>query len=248
MNLNKTLQGLLGLLTIVLIVFVGLKARNASLEYSYIGKTGRDTVTVSGEGKVYATPDVAKISVGVRSDATTVADAQKQNSEKMNAIVDALKAQDVDKKDIQTSQYSVQPKIDWSNGKQTILGYTVSQNVDVKVRNLDNVGKILAKAGELGANQVGNIDFVIDDPASVQAQAREKAITDAKEKADVLAKQLGLDVARVVSFSESTGGVVPPRPMMYETMAGKAVDAVAPTIEAGQNEIVSHVDVVFEIR
>ena len=152
MNLNKTLQGLLGLLTIVLIFFVGLKARNASLEYSYIGKTGRDTVTVSGTGKVYAAPDVAKISVGLRSDAVTVAEAQKQNTEKMNAIISAIKAQSVDKKDIQTSQYSVQPKVDWSNGKQTILGYTVSQNVDVKVRNLDNVGTILAKAGELGAN------------------------------------------------------------------------------------------------
>lgn len=251
MQPNKYLQGVIGLLAITLIVFVGFKARNASEEYNYIGKVAhdRDTITISGEGKVTSQPDLAKMDLGVQVDGATVKAAQEQNTKKMNAITTALIALGVKKEDLQTSQYSIQPKIDWSNGKQTILGYTVTQSLAVKVRNLDSVGDVLAKAGELGANQVGGMNFTVDDPTSLQDKARSKAFTDARKKADTLSKQLGLSIVKVVTFSESSQN-----PIIYPMMAKSyGMDSVAaappsPEIQSGTLDVTSDVSVTFEVR
>jgi len=246
---NRYLQGVIGLLAIALIVFVGFKARNAWEEYNYIGKAvrDRDTITISGEGKVTAKPDLVRISLGVQTDAATVKTAQTQNTDKMNAIIAALKDLGVESKDIQTSNYSVYPKIDWSNGRQNITGYTVSQNVEVKVRELDKAGDVLAKAGELGANQIGGLDFTIDDPTSLQDQARVKAIQDAQKKAKELADQIGLHIIKVVTFSESNY-TPQPVPMMAKSLDMNAGAAAAPAIQAGSLDVTSDVSVTFEVR
>ncbi len=247
---NKYLQGVIGLLAIALIVFVGFKARNAWEEYNYIGKAvrDRDMITVSGEGKVTATPDLAQISLGVQTDGLTVKQAQTTNTQKMNAIIAAVKSLGVADKDIQTNNYSISPKIDWSNGKQNITGYTVSQNVTVKVRALDKAGDVLARAGELGANQVGGINFTIDDPKALQDEARIKAIKDARTKAQQLADEIGLTIVKVVTFSESNGYIPPVYPIMNKAMDMAAQVAPAPTIEAGSLDVTSDVSVTFEVR
>ncbi len=251
MQPNKYLQGVVGLLAITLIIFVGFKARNTSEEYNYIGKVAhdRDTITISGEGKVTSQPDLAKMDLGVQVDGATVKAAQEQNTQKMNAITTALIALGVKKEDLQTSQYSIQPKIDWNSGKQTVLGYTVTQTLSVKVRDLDKAGDVLAKAGELGANQVGGISFTIDDPTSLKDDARIKAIADARKKAEVLAKQLGLDIVKVVTFSENAQGGYPV-PMMAKSygMMDSAVAAPSPEIQSGTLDVVSDVSVTFEVR
>ncbi len=251
MQPNKYLQGVIGLLALTLIVFVGLKARNASEEYNYIGKVAhdRDTITIQGEGKVTSKPDLAQIDLGVRVDGATVKEAQKQNTEKMNAIASAMTALGVKKEDLQTSQYSIQPRIDWNSGKQTVLGYTVSQTLTIKVRDLDKAGDVLARAGELGANQVGGINFTIDDPTSLKDDARLKAIADARKKAEALSKQLGLDIVKVVTFSESAQGGYPV-PMMAKSfgMMDSAVAAPSPEIQSGTLDVVSDVSVTFEVR
>ena len=246
---NKFLLAAIGLVSLALIVFLGAETRNAWQNYYYIGKSGRDTISIDGEGKVTAKPDVALVELGVITDAATVNLAQTQNTSKMNAVIDAVKVLGVEAKDIQTENYNIQPRYDYSTSKQTLIGYEVSQNVAVKVRNLDKVGDIIAKAGDLGANQVGGMSFTIDDPKALQEQAREKAIDDAKSKADLLAKKLGLQVVRVVSFTESSGNVTPPMPYyaMDKAMAG-AAPSVAPTVEAGSQDVISDVSVTFEIR
>jgi len=245
---NKFLQGVIGLLAIALIIYVGVQTRNALQQYSYIGKSGRDTISIDGEGKVTAKPDLAHVSLGVQTDAATVKDAQAQNTLKMNAIIAAIKGMKVDEKDIQTSNYNIYPRYDYSNGKQNIIGYTVSQNVDVKVRNLDDVGSILAKAGELGANQVGGVQFTIDDPKALQAEARLKALADARKKADEIASQLGLTIVKVVTFSESSGNGPGPMPfaLMAKSADGEAVPS--PQIESGSLDVMSNVTVTFEVR
>lgn len=249
MKFPKTLIIFFSLLSAVLTVFVGLKAWNAYAEHYRIGIAvrDRDTISVAGEGKVKTTPDIARISLGVQTDADTVKEAQAENTKKMNAIIEAVKKLGVAKEDIATENYSIYPKIDWKEGKQNIIGYTVSQSASVKVRDLDKMGDVLAKAGELGVNQVGGIDFTIDNPTSLQAAARLKAIEDARSKAEVLAKQLGLTLVKVVSFSESSGGM----PLPYyakNAMEGMGGDRSAPTIEPGQREVVSNVSVTFEVR
>ncbi|MDD2786396.1 MAG: SIMPL domain-containing protein [Patescibacteria group bacterium] len=250
MQNNKIVSISVLLVAIVLTVFLGVETRNAWLQYDYIGKSGRDTINIEGQGKVTAVPDIAQVQLGVVTDGATVKDIQTKNTDKMNAIIKAVKDLGVETKDIQTDNYNLNPKYDWSDGHQKLVGYTVSQNVTVKVRNLDKVGDVVSKGGELGANQIGGVQFVIDDPMVLQAQARDKAIDDAKQKADVLAKKLGLNVARVVSYSEYTSGS--PVPMPYLTMA-KAMDSsvrseIAPSIEPGTQDVTANVTVTFEVR
>jgi len=253
MKPNRFLQGILGLLAIALIIFVGAEARNAFQQYGTIGKEPhqRDTIAIDGMGKISATPDVAVVNLGVTSDGTTVQAVQKQNTDKMNAIIDALKAMDIVAKDIQTSNYSIYPKYDYSNGKQNIIGYTVSQNVTVKVRNLDKTGDVLAKAGELGMNQSGGVDFTIDDPTTLQAQARDKAIDDARQKAKQLTDKLGVSLGKVVTFTEGARNDIVPLPMMKAMNAavgGGVASAPSPQIQSGSLDVISNVTVTFEVQ
>jgi uncharacterized protein YggE len=248
--MNTLLQKTLTVLAVILILFVGVKSWNEYVQGKYIGRNVRDTITVDGEGKVTATPDIARVDLGVYSEGTTVKATQEQNTKKMNAIVAALKDLKIDEKDIQTSQYTISPKYDYSLNQQRIAGYIVSQNVTVKVRDTDSVGTVLGKAGELGANTVGGVQFTIDDPKALEAEARAKAIEDARTKAQALARDLGLTVVKVVTFSEAgRGGVpMPYAAKAYDMMAQNAVSAPTPDVQTGSLDITSNVSVTFEIR
>lgn len=251
MKPSQPLQILAGILLAVLAVFVGLKSWNAYAEHFRIGVAvrDRDVISVAGEGKVTTTPDIVRVSLGVQTDAPTVRAAQTENTTKMNAITAMLNNAGIAEVDVKTENYSIYPKVNWESGRQNIIGYTVSQNVSVKIRDLDKVGDILARAGELGANQVGGVNFTIDDPSGLQDQAREKAISDAKEKAEQLARQLGLTIVKVVSFSESGGGL-PPMPYFARDLA--VAEGIgggpSPDIQTGSQDVISNVSVVFEVR
>ncbi|MEN9557966.1 MAG: hypothetical protein RL141_335 [Candidatus Parcubacteria bacterium] len=253
MKIPPYLQILSGVLLAVLCLFVGLKSWNAYAEHSRIGVAvrDRDTIAVQGTGKVTASPDLALVNLGVQTEADTVRAGQDENTKKMNAIVAMLKASDIKADDITTGQYSISPRYNWDSGKQELVGYTVDQSVSVKIRDLDAVGETLAKAGDLGANQVGGIQFTIDEPESLEDEARSKAITDATEKAKVLADQLGLQIRKAVSFSESTGGYPAPYPMLaeraYDAMNMGGAAPVAPDIQAGSQDVISNVSVIFEV-
>lgn len=253
MKPNKLIQGILGLLAIALLVFIFTKTRNAYEEFNYIGKAvrDRDTFTVQGEGKITARPDVARIDLGIQTDGQTVKVAQTENTKKMNEIISAIKTFGINEKDIQTSNYNLTPKIDYTSGRQNIIGYTVSQSVTIKVRALDTAGDVLAKAGELGANQINGLQFTIDDPKLLQEQARDKAIDDARKKAQILADKLGLHLIKVVTFSESAAYPVP-MPMMYGMAKdmGRGVEASAPSpsVESGSLDVLSDVSVTYEVR
>jgi uncharacterized protein YggE len=235
---------------IALASWLGFKARNEAKQYRYIGvPIERNTITVSGEGKVVGIPDVALIDLGTTVERPTVSAAQKENTRIMNELISRLKSGGVDAKDIQTTSYNVYPSYDWNNGKQTLRGYTVSQNVHVKVRNLEKVGDLIGMAGELGANQIGGITFSVDEPEDLRAQARLKALENAKDKAKTLSEAAGVKLVRVVSFDESFQypGPVP----YYDKMAlgmGGAGAAPAPAVEAGSNEIVANVTLTYEIE
>jgi uncharacterized protein len=230
--------------------WLGFKAWNEAKQHKYIGvPIERNVITVSGEGKVVGIPDVANVDLGMTVERPTVAAAQKENTRVMNALVNRLKQMGVDQKDIQTTSYTVYPAYDWSDSKQTLRGYTVAQTVHVKIRNLDSLGDIIGAAGELGANQIGNIAFSVDDPETLRSQARIKAILIAKRKALALAAAAGVKLRRVVSFEES---FAQPGPIPYFAkdmrlgMAGEA--ASAPTIEAGSSEITANVTLTYEIE
>ncbi|MBU4512820.1 SIMPL domain-containing protein, partial [Patescibacteria group bacterium] len=176
---------LFGLFMIILIIFLGAEARNAFRRYAYIGKSEQTpyTITISGEGKVTAIPDIATFSIGVISEDKEVMPAQTENTEKMNAIIDELKKLGVEAEDMKTTQYNIRPAYDWTSSRgQVLRGYQVSQTVTVKIRDLDKVGEIIGKAGTLGANDVSGLTFTIDEPEKLRQQAREEALLAAKKK------------------------------------------------------------------
>jgi uncharacterized protein YggE len=166
----------------------------------------------------------------------------------MNAITDKLKQLGVAKEDIQTTNYSIYPTYDYPNSRQVSRGFQISQNVDIKVRKLDAISDILAAAGTLGANQVGGVTFTIDDPEALRQQARLKGLEVAKMKAQALAQAAGVQLGKVVGFSESS--TTPPSPIYYaKDMAanqGGAPSAV-PAVEPGSQDIIVNVTVQYEI-
>ncbi len=246
-------------------LFLVVLAISQVKEFRFIGSgvTATNTITVSGEGEVFAVPDTGEFSVTIQEEAKDVSAAQEVATKKANAIIDYLKGAGVADKDIKTTDYSVYPQYDWVNGvckagasycppgKQELRGFQVSQTLSVKVRDTQKAGELLSGVGQKGASQVSGLSFTVDDEDALTAQAREKAIADAKAKADELASQLGVSVVRVVGFSENGGGypIMYAKTMAMDSAAGMRAEAApAPQIPTGENKITSNVSVTYEIR
>ena len=248
----------------ILALFLFILTISTLKEYRFIGSgvAATNTITVSGEGEVFAVPDTATFSVTVQEEAKVVKDAQSVATQKSNDIVAYLKKQGVDEKDIQTTDYSIYPQYDYLNstctngycppGRQTLRGFQVSQTLTVKVRNTEEAGDLLSGVGSLGASSVSGLSFELQksDQDVKEAEARGKAIDNAREKAEALAKQLGVSLVRIVGFSENGN-----YPMYYKAEMSMAADgrggaptAPSPEIPVGQNKITSSVSVTYEIR
>lgn len=245
MKKNHVFLASLGILAGAAIVIIALVM---------LGKTNeQDRFSVTGSGTIYAKADIANLEVGLRTGVkATAADATKESTDKMNAIIEAVKSLGIEEKDIKTSGYSLNPVYNWTENRgQELSGYEVTQNVSLKIRDLDIIGDVIAKTTEQGANQVGNISFTIDDEYELKNQARELAIEKAKEKAMMIATQAGMKLGEVKSFYENTQPII--SPMAYSNAKMEfAVDSVAglaaPTIQSGQNEIKVEVTLVYEIK
>lgn len=237
------------LLALVAAIYLILLSRNVVKQYQYIGRSEaqRDTIAISAEGKVTALPDIASISIGVMTEKKTVAEAQKENTTKMNAIIAKIKEFGVASEDIKTTNYSIYPQYDWVDNRQVERGFQVTQNVEVKVRDLSKIGDVLAAVGELGANQVGGVNFTIDDPEELRQQARLKGLEMAKKKAQALADAAGVKLGKVVGFSENEGYV--PGPIYYakDAAMGLGGGGASPSIESGSQDVVVNVSVIYEI-
>jgi len=211
------------------------------------------TITVSGEGKISAKPDIARISLSVVSKGATVKVVTTDNNTKMNLVLAAVKGLGIDPKDITTSQYNLYPEYDYGtitrSGTNKIIGYNLTQEVSIKVRDLQKVDEILDGGIKAGANQVGSLSFEIDDTGPVKKQAREMAFQKAREKAQEMSEQAGVRLGRVVTFSEDAGYY----PVPYGNFAmeaksmGDAVPMMAP-VEPGQKELTMNVSVTYEIE
>lgn len=236
-------------------------------EFRFVGSgtTATNTITVTGEGEVFAVPDLATFSVTVTEEAKEVRDAQKVATEKINDIIDYLKKEGVEEKDIKTTSYNVYPKYEWvetqvecvrypcpPSGNQEMVGFEVSQTIDVKVRDTEKAGDLLSGVGNRGVNSVSGLTFTIDDEEALTAEARGKAIEDARTKAAELAKQLNVRLVRIVGFNEDGGyPIYYKRDMAVMTMeaGGFGGDvAPAPSLPTGENKITSNVSITYEIR
>jgi hypothetical protein len=252
---NKITGAVLGVLIILAIFLVAMTVakifdtRNAIREGRYIGQNReyKNTIIVSGEGKVFAKPDIGEVTISVLSQASTVALAQKDNVNRMNVVTKAIKDLGVKDEDLKTINYQVNPRYDYSNGRSTIIGYEVRQSLQVKIRELDKAPQILEKATSSGANEVSSLNFTIDDQDKVKNEARKEAIEKAKTKAQDLAASLGVNLGKIVNFSENYGTT--PYPVYYESAKalGMGGGGAAPDIQTGQNEINAGVSITYEI-
>lgn len=207
-----------------------------------------DTLTVEGQGKVLATPDVAVAELSINVEAATASLAQNQANVKSNAVVAFLKGKGIEEKDIKTSGYNIYPQYDYVNGRSVLRGYQVTQSFTVKIRDMARANEALDGVVDAGVNQVGGISFQIDDPEKLKQEARQKAIDDAKQKASVLEGQLGVDLGHIVSFSESQDGFYPQPYMMREAVGGVGGGGTAPALPTGENEVIVNVSVTYQIR
>lgn len=207
------------------------------------------TITVDAEGKVTSKPDIALIDLSVVVQGKTVKEVTKAGNVSMSQVIDAVKKLGIESKDIASTQYNLYPNYVYpDNRSPRIDGYNLTQNIQVKVRNLDQVDDVLDTGISAGANQVGQLTFDIDDPSALKKQAREKAFTAAKDKAKEMADAAGVSLGRVVTFSEGTGY----QPPIFANYAMKAMSAdsgaPAPSIEPGSKELNLTVSVTYEIE
>ncbi|MCX6793925.1 MAG: SIMPL domain-containing protein [Candidatus Gottesmanbacteria bacterium] len=206
-----------------------------------------DTFSVTGEGKVSVPPDIALVSAGVQAQGATVKIVQDQLNKNMNAVSAAVKAEGVDSKDIKTSGYNINPMYDYTAGSQRITGYQASSNLTIKVRAIDHANAVIDAATASGANQIGGITFDVDDKTAAQNQAREKAVADAKSKAENAARIAGFSLGKIINYSEDFGNAVRPIPMLAKAdMAGGG--GVPTQIETGTNEITVTVTLSYQIQ
>lgn len=243
---------------VVATVFVGAKAINAIVNFDSITQPPSNVITVQGEGKVSSAPDIALISFTVSEDAVTSAAAQDLAAKKITASLKALKDLKIADKDVKTSSYSIYPKYASQQpcyagtpcvyGEQKIIGFTASQTVEVKVRAVDETGKVLSALGGAGISNLSGPNFTVENPDELKSEAREEAIKEARAQAKKLASDLGVRLVRIVNYSENGGGY----PMPYYKAETMAVGAGAPredvSLPTGENEVVVNVSVTYEIR
>lgn len=214
----------------------------------------QDRFSVSGSGTVYAKADIANIQVGLRTGTKkTAAEATIDSTNKMNEIISELKNLGIEEKDIKTSNYNLSPVYNYTSSRgQELIGYEVSQNVSLKIRDLSKIGDVIAKTTEKGANQIGNISFTIDDEYELKNQARELAIEKAKEKAALIAEQSGMKLGEIKSVYENSNDA---EMVMYNSYSNAkvmldsaGVGIASPTIQSGQNEVKVEVTLTYEVK
>lgn len=237
-------------LGILFVLFLGgiVKIVSEAKALSYIGRapSAAHTIVVTGEGKVTASPDTASVSLGVVSQKATQEETLTDATTKMNTLVARVKALGISDTDMKTQQYTVYPRYDYPNGRQVASGYEAQQQLVVTVRNKTQLPEVLRVASEAGANQISSLSQVIDDPEPLREQARAKAVANAKTKAAVLARTVGVRLGGIVSFSENAGEAPLP-PLYYAKDMGGSGGAPTPSIEGGSQDVVSQVTLTYEI-
>ncbi len=203
-------------------------------------------LTVNADGSSEARPDMAIVNLGVTTEGQTAAAALAENARRMTALTAALRRAGVAERDIQTSNVSVYPQQVYGEGQAPrITGYQANNSVTVKVRRIDNTGRVIDAAVGAGGNTVNGVSFTHADPDAQLDVARRDAIAEARRRAELYANALGMRVNRIVSVSEG-GGYAPPVPVALERF--QAQDAAATPISPGEIETRVSVNVMFELR
>jgi uncharacterized protein YggE len=204
-------------------------------------------ISVTGEGKATVPPDMATVQTGVVTEAATAREALDANNKAMKDVLGVLKRHGIADRDVQTTNFYVQPihkRDDQGRTLPEIVGYRISNEVRAKVRQLDKVGDVLDALVKAGSNQISGVAFGVANPEQVMDTARERAIADARRRAQVYARAAGVQVGAVRTISEEP--VHFPQPQRFARAA--MAEAAAVPIATGEEEFRVRVQVVFAMK
>ncbi|CAG0934471.1 26 kDa periplasmic immunogenic protein [Thermoflexales bacterium] len=211
---------------------------------------GERGITVLGVGKVTGRPDIARVTVGIETQAPSLQTAVDDNKAKMNGLLDTLKQLGLADKDIRTSNYSVytervgQPSMAADQPVSTDqMIYHVTNQVDVVVRDVNQLGDVMDKAVAAGANNIYGVNFSVEDATKLEAEARTKAVADAKARAENLAQLTGVQLGEVVSVSEVVNGMPGP---LYRDAAG--LGGGGTPVQPGELEISTSIQITYAVK
>ncbi len=220
------------------------------------------SITVTGEGEVTAVPDMATVTFTVQESAKTVPEAQKLAEAKINEALKAVASLGVDKKDIKTLSYTINPKYEQQGAgfctgyvcppvKTVVNGYEVTEQIKMKIRKIDQSGSIIAALGSANITEVSGPDFTVEDMDKAKADAKEIAIAKALAKAKVTAKSLDADLGAIIGFNENEGGAYPlyarAEAMSFKAMGGAQMAADV-SLPQGENVIKSTVTITYSLK
>ena len=211
--------------------------------------TGERGITVVGTGKVTGKPDIARVTVGIETQAPLLQKAVDDNKAKMNGLLDTLKQLGLADKDIRTSNYSVytervSPPASGAEVSANQMIYHVTNQVDVTVRDVNQIGDVLDKSVAAGANNIYGVNFSVEDTAKLEADARAKAVADAKARAESLAQLNGLQLGEVLTVSEVVGGAVP----LYREAAMGLGGGGGTPVQPGELEVSASIQIMYAVK
>jgi len=210
----------------------------------------QEGIWVNGQGKVTAVPDIANLSLGIEAQTATVSEAQAEAASAMDEVMNALTKNGVAKKDIQTQYFNISKITRWDdkNQQEVVIGYRVTNTVNAKIRDIEKAGTIIDAVALAGGDltRINSIYFSIDDPTAYHKEARDKAMADAKNKAEQLADLAGVKLGKPTYISEN---LYFPSPIYKDVGMREGAPAPTPTtpISPGEMEVTLSVQVVYAI-
>lgn len=243
---NPLFTFLLFLVLFILFIFLGVKAYLTYLTVTRFDKPTpvEHTIYIEGLGKTTAVPNVAMMTFGISTNDKTVADAQKQNTIKMNTLIDKIKSAGVTEENLQTKDYNAYEKTEWDSKtqKSESVGWIVSQSLEVKIKDTKKISAIVEIAGQNGSTSISGPIFTLDNSQAYETEARTKALAEVKQKLNEIKESLELKTSRVIGYSEWKEE---PTPGYGEGKGGAGMTATPPTISTGTQEVKLHVNVTY---
>lgn len=234
--------------TFLLIPFMLAACGGADAQENSASSEARRILSVAGQGQAVGSPDMAMMSFGVVSEGKTAGEAMATNSAAMTKLRNRLRELGVAARDMQTSNFSLNPKYTpYNSGRpqtREIVGYTVNNQLSVRLRDIDKVGDIIDQAVSSGANNLNSLRFGFQNQTALEAEAKQAAVRDARATAELLAEEAGVKLGRVMSISVGSYRASP-QPV---AMARMEMADAAPPIEAGESALSANVSMTFEIK
>ncbi len=252
---KKMLYGLVALVVVTVLSIGGLALTLASGSHNTqpvaeaaASTTSDRSITVVGTGKVTGKPDIAHVTVGIETQGPSLQKATDDNKAKMNGLLDTLKKLNLADQDIRTNNFSVYTeRASASNPGAAVstdqMIYHVTNQVDVTVRDVNQIGDVLDQAVAAGANNIYGVNFSVEDTAKLEAEARTKAVTDARVRAESLAQLNGVQLGEVLTVSEVIDG--PASPMVY---SAKGMGGGSTPVQPGELEMSVSIQITYAVK